>query len=100
MPYYAACLFSCEAGAFDPLGLKLFVVSTIPAAFGGLPGLIWADSLLPQTAATEPKLVVHREIAWWIATAVIETCILSFSAGEYNSRTRSPAAASASSAKH
>jgi len=35
LPYYAACFFSCATGAFDPLGLKLFVVSTIPAAFGG-----------------------------------------------------------------
>src|ERR1700678_3490578 len=35
LPYYAAGLFSCAAGAMDPLGLKLLFVSTIPAAFGG-----------------------------------------------------------------
>ena len=27
--YYAACLFSCAAGALDPLGLKLLFVATI-----------------------------------------------------------------------
>ena len=27
LPYYAACLFSCAAGLFDPLGVKLFLVS-------------------------------------------------------------------------
>ena len=47
LPYYAACLFSCVAGALDPLGLKLFLVSTVPAAFGGSSGLLWADRLLP-----------------------------------------------------
>ena len=45
LPYYAACLFSCAAGALDPLGLKLFLVSTVPAAFGGSSGLMWADAL-------------------------------------------------------
>ena len=47
LPYFAACLFSCAAGVFDPLGLKLFLVSTVPASFGGSSGLMWADSLLP-----------------------------------------------------
>ncbi len=47
LPYYAACLFSCAAGALDPLGLKLFFLSTVPAAFGGSSGLLmgrWADA--------------------------------------------------------
>src|SRR5271170_3822020 len=35
LPYFAACLFSCAAGALDPLGFKLLLVSTVPAAFGG-----------------------------------------------------------------
>jgi hypothetical protein len=46
IPYYVACLFSCAAGALDPLGIKLFFMS-IPAAFRGSSGLPWpiADSL-------------------------------------------------------
>jgi hypothetical protein len=69
LPYYAAGIFSCGAGALDPLGVKLLLVSTIPAAFGGSSGLMWADSLLPRTT-TGRTLLVRREIAWWI-TAVL-----------------------------
>src|SRR3984885_3287824 len=54
-PYYAACLFSCAAGALDPLGIKLFFVSTVPAAFGGSSGLLWADGLMPS-AVPDHKL--------------------------------------------
>lgn len=77
LPYCAACLFSCAAGALDPLGLKLFLVSTVPAAFGGSSGLLWADSLMPH-AMPELKLVVHRAPAWWIAAVVLGTCYVVF----------------------
>jgi len=70
LPYYAACLFSCAAGVLDPLGLKLFLVSTVPAAFGGSSGLMWADSLLPAKPA-ERSLLVCRQPGWWIAAAVL-----------------------------
>ena len=69
LPYLAACLFSCAAGAFDPLGLKLFLVSTVPASFGGSSGLLWLDSMMPRSASEKP-LIVHRQIAWWIAAVV------------------------------
>jgi hypothetical protein len=75
LPYYAACLFSCAAGAFDPLGIKLLLVSTIPAAFGGSSGLMWADSLLPRGQA-DRKLAVHRAPAWWIAAVVSGACYI------------------------
>ena len=75
--YYAAGLFSCAAGALDPLGLKLLFVSTIPAAFGGSSGLMWADELMPR-AAPEQELVVHRAPAWWIAAVVLGTCYIVF----------------------
>jgi len=71
VPYYAAGLFSCAAGALDPLGLKLFLVSTAPAAFGGSSGLMWADTLLPRGPAKERTLLVNRQPAWWIAGAVL-----------------------------
>jgi hypothetical protein len=70
LPYCAACLFSCVAGTLDPLGLKLFLVSTVPAAFGGSSGLLWADSLFPAKPA-ERTLVVCRQPAWWIAAALL-----------------------------
>jgi hypothetical protein len=70
LPYYAACTASCIAGAFDPLGIKLLFLSTIPAAFGGLSGFMWADSLLPRNT-TSPILVVARRPVWWIAAIVL-----------------------------
>jgi hypothetical protein len=70
LPYYAACLFSCAAGIFDPLGIKLLLVSTMPAAFGGSSGLMWADALMPADFTTEP-LVVTRAPTWWIAAIVL-----------------------------
>jgi len=72
LPYCAACLFSCAAGVFDPLGLKLFLLSTVPAAFGGSSGLMWADSLLPAKPA-ERILRVSGGPTWWIAAAVLGT---------------------------
>jgi hypothetical protein len=70
LPYYAACLFSCAAGALDPLGLQLFFLSTVPAAFGGSSGLMWADSLIPAAKA-ESQLWVRPQRAWWIAAILI-----------------------------
>jgi hypothetical protein len=70
LPYLAEGLFSCAAGALDPLGVKLLLVSTIPAAFGGSSGLLWADSLLPRKT-TGQTLVVRRQIAWWIAAVLL-----------------------------
>lgn len=69
-PYYAACLFSCIAGALDPLGLKLFLVSTAPAAFGGSSGLLWANNLLPRSLSGQ-TLLVRRQPAWWIAAVIL-----------------------------
>jgi hypothetical protein len=71
LPYYAAGAFSCVAGLLDPLGIKLLLVSTIPAAFGGSSGLMWADSLVPWTTPAPPTLEVRRDVIWWIAAAII-----------------------------
>jgi hypothetical protein len=70
LPYYVAGLFSCAAGALDPLGIKLLLVSTIPAAFGGSSGLMWADALMPR-GAPERELVVQKAPVWWIAAVVL-----------------------------
>jgi hypothetical protein len=70
LPYCAACFFSCAAGALDPLGLKLFLVSTIPAAFGGSSGLLWADSFFTSEPAGL-TLLVCRQLTWWIAAAAL-----------------------------
>ena len=69
LPYVASCLFNSAAGAFDPLGLKLFLVSTLPATLGGSSGMLWLDSLMPRMPPAE-ALVVSRQRGWWIAAAV------------------------------
>ncbi|HEY0264717.1 MAG TPA: hypothetical protein VGC07_09340 [Granulicella sp.] len=70
LPYYAACLFSCAAGVLDPLGWKLLLVSTIPAAFGGSSGLLWADSMMPEEKPKQ-QLFVRRSTSWWIAALLL-----------------------------
>src|SRR5262249_30487717 len=77
LPYIAACLFSCAAGVLDPLGLKLFLVSTVPAAFGGASGLLWADALMPKTPPVHP-LLVERSYRWWIVAVVLGACYIIF----------------------
>lgn len=72
LAYFAACIFYSIAGAFDPLGIKLLFLSTIPAAFGGLSGLLWADRLMPRTAPVEPLAV--KPSAAWLWTAAIFGC--------------------------
>ena len=69
LPYVAACVFSCAAGLFDPLGMKLFWVSTVPAAWGGSSGMLWLDSLMPG-GPVENECVVRRQVGWWIFAAV------------------------------
>lgn len=68
LPYYVAGLFSAVAGAFDPLGIELLFMSTIPAAFGGLSGLMWADSLMPATSSQCLRVSPSR--TWWVAAAL------------------------------
>ena len=76
LPYCAAALFSCAAGMFDPLGVRLLLVSTIPAAFGGSSGMLWADSLMPRGPVTEPAAFVRKDRAWWAAAAIVAVAYL------------------------
>jgi hypothetical protein len=77
LPYYAAGLFSCAAGLLDPLGLQLLFVSTIPAAFGGSSGMIWADNLMPRKIP-EQILVVRRQPGWWILAIILGAAYIFF----------------------
>ncbi len=61
LPYYAAFGFYSLAGAFAPLGIKLLLLSTRPAAFGGTSGLLWAASVLPVDAPGEERGVAARQ---------------------------------------
>jgi hypothetical protein len=69
LPYLASCIFSCAAGILDPLGIKLLLESTLPAAFGGSSGMLWLDGMIPRPLP-ETSLLVPRLPAWWIFAAV------------------------------
>jgi len=69
LPYFAACIFYCIAGAFDPLGIQLLFLSTIPAAFGGLSGFLWGDKYVRRTVPEKP-LAVAPNRALWVTAAV------------------------------
>jgi hypothetical protein len=77
LPYYTAGLFSCAAGLLDPLGLQLLLVSTIPAAFGGSSGLIWADNLMSRKIP-EQILVVRRQPGWWVLAIILGASYIFF----------------------
>jgi hypothetical protein len=77
LPYSVAALFSCAAGALDPVGLKLFLVATIPAAFGGPSGLLWADGLMPRLEV-EQILAVRRQTTWWLAAGILGGSYIAF----------------------
>jgi hypothetical protein len=77
LPYLAAGIFSCIAGAFDPLGIHLMLISTIPAAFGGSSGMLWADVLMPRTRPDE-ALIVSRQPIWWVLAVVLGAAYVFF----------------------
>lgn len=65
LPYLAACCFDCLAGAFDPMGVRLLLISTIPAVFGGSSGMLWLDGFIPRPFPDRP-LVIERRPSWWV----------------------------------
>lgn len=76
LPYLASCTYMCVAGALDPLGFKLMLLSTIPAFFGGLSGFVWGDVFLRGQPAPSEVLEVKRSPALWIATGAVGLAFL------------------------
>lgn len=69
LPYVAACCFNCLAGAFDPMGIRLLFISTIPAVFGGSSGMLWLDGFLPRPLSKDP-IIIERRRAWWVVGVI------------------------------
>ncbi|HTX76899.1 MAG TPA: hypothetical protein VMD29_11895 [Terracidiphilus sp.] len=76
LPYYASCIYMCTAGALDPLGFKLMLLSSIPAFFGGLSGLLWGDVFLRGQRQPAEVLTVRRSGGTWIAAVVVAVAFL------------------------
>lgn len=71
LPYYASCIYMCMAGALDPMGFKLMLLSTLPAYFGGLSGFLWGDVFLRGQREPDEVLTVRRSVATEICVALI-----------------------------
>ena len=74
VPYLTAGILSCAAGALNPVGPLLILISAAAASFGGNSGLAWMWTLLygPRIPSSEfqmPK--IERSRGWIIAAVVV-----------------------------
>jgi hypothetical protein len=74
VPYFTTGILVCVAGAFNPVGPILIVISAAASSFGGSSGLIWMDewlkgSLIPTSEFQMPPL--RRSNAWLAAAAIL-----------------------------
>ena len=73
-PYLAGGILSCIAGALNPVGPLLILVSAAAASFGGKSGLAWMWTLLrgPHIPSSELQMPeIERSLRWLIAAAIL-----------------------------
>jgi hypothetical protein len=80
VPYFTDGLLSCLAGALNPVGAILIVISAAAASFGGASGLAWMDEwlkgpLIPISKFQMPPFTRSR--AWMIAAAILAIAFIS-----------------------
>jgi hypothetical protein len=73
MPYLTGGLLSCTAGALNPVGPLLILVSAAAASFGGHSGLAWMWTLLhgPRIPSGEFQIGEIECSRGWMAVAVV-----------------------------
>jgi hypothetical protein len=74
VPYLTSGVLSCAAGAFNPVGPLLILISAAAASFGGHSGLAWMWTLLygpriPSSGLQMPEIEQHR--GWMIAAVAL-----------------------------
>jgi hypothetical protein len=74
VPYLTAGILSCAAGALNPVGPLLILISAAAASFGGHSGLAWMWALLyspriPSSGLQMPE--IERNRGWMIAAVVL-----------------------------
>jgi hypothetical protein len=72
VPYLVGGTTSVLSGMLNPLGLKIMLISSVAAAFGGASLLAW---FFPQQAAREksgeaPAMGVARSVGWMVAAGI------------------------------
>lgn len=74
VPYLTTGMLSCIAGALNPVGPLLILLSAAAASFGGKSGLAWMWTLLKggRTARGESQIgEIQRSLGWIIAAIVL-----------------------------
>ncbi len=73
MPYLTSGILSCAAGALNPVGPLLILISAAASSFGGHSGLAWMSSLLysPRIPSSELQMPEIERSRGWMAAAVI-----------------------------
>jgi hypothetical protein len=72
IPYFGGGILMCVAGALNPKGMMLILISAAASTFGGTSGLLWATSwlrggkIIPHKPPAE-GLPIQR--SWPLATA-------------------------------
>jgi hypothetical protein len=74
VPYFTAGILSCAAGALNPVGPLLILISAAAASFGGHSGLAWMWNLLngpriPSSPLQVPE--IERSRGWVIAALIL-----------------------------
>jgi hypothetical protein len=72
-PYLTAGILSCVAGALNPVGPLLILISAAAASFGGNSGLAWMWNLVhgPRFASSEFQMPEIERSRGWIIAAVL-----------------------------
>jgi len=74
VPYLAAGILSCIAGAVNPVGPLLILASAAAASFGGKSGLAWMWTLLrgPRISSSELQMPeIERSRGWMVAAVLL-----------------------------
>ena len=74
VPYLTSGILSCAAGAFNPVGPLLILISAAAASFGGHSGLAWMWTLLKNPRVLNSKFQmpeIGRSPAWIIIAVVL-----------------------------
>lgn len=74
VPYLTSGVLSCVAGALNPVGPLLILVSAAAASFGGHSGLAWMWTLLhgPRIPSSEFQMAeIERSRGWMLAAIVL-----------------------------
>jgi hypothetical protein len=72
-PYLTAGVLACIAGALNPVGPLLILISAAAASFGGNSGLAWMSNLLqgPRIPSSEFQMPEIERSRGWIIAAVL-----------------------------